>query len=132
MRESDLRRRVVALLKPLHAVPVENAARFGTPDINYIEGWLELKYVPNWPRRWDTPVRVPSFKPMQRVWIARRSELGGRVHVLLRVENEWLLLPPLWAVENLGQATRPSLRSAAIGRWERKLEAHQLIDKMLR
>lgn len=54
------------------ATSVENPAYPGTPDIQFIDGWIECKYLEAWPRRAETTVRIPHFSPQQRVWLLRR------------------------------------------------------------
>ena len=127
MKESYLRSIVVKALKPLDAVSVENAVRSGTPDINFIEGWVELKWVANWPVRDQTVLKVEHFTPQQRVWIMRRAIAGGNIWVLLRVEKEWLLLPGLWASRNLGKATKNQLLLAVAGYWKARLDPKELV-----
>jgi hypothetical protein len=54
------------------ATSVENPACPGTPDVQHIDGWLELKFREEWPKRPDTTVRIEHFTPQQRVWLLRR------------------------------------------------------------
>lgn len=56
------------------ATSVENPACPGTPDIQFIDGWIECKYLEDWPRHEETTVRIPHFSPQQRVWLLRRYE----------------------------------------------------------
>ncbi len=112
-----MRTRVVRALRELHAVSVENPACPGTPDVNYVEGWLELKQLPRWPAGEDTIVRVPHFTPQQRIWISQRAKRGGAVHVLVQIGKEWLLLPGPAAATMLGRATREALRQSAVQQW---------------
>lgn len=55
------------------ATSVENPACPGTPDIQFIDGWIECKYLEDWPKREETTVRIEHFTPQQRVWLLRRS-----------------------------------------------------------
>lgn len=119
MDESYLRQLIVKLLRPLDAISVENAARYGTPDINYIEGWIELKWKEKWPVRANTPLRVESFTSQQRAWMIRRAQAGGNIHLLLRVGKEWLLLPPIWSAINLGSTPRSDIEAFALSRWKK-------------
>lgn len=64
---------VKALTKAgLDATSVENPAYPGTPDIQFIDGWIECKYLEDWPKKEETTVRIPHFTQQQRVWLLRR------------------------------------------------------------
>jgi hypothetical protein len=120
-----MRQRVVQGLRSLDAISVENSARAGTPDVNYVEGWIELKKLPRWPRPGE-PVRCGHFRPGQRVWIRRRARAGGRVHVLLQVGRDWLLLPGRAAAEELGTATQQRLEELAVRVWRKRMNMKEL------
>lgn len=54
------------------ATSVENPACPGTPDIQFIDGWIECKFIEDWPARPETTVRIEHFSPQQRCWLLRR------------------------------------------------------------
>lgn len=112
--ERDMRKRVVAALRPLHAVSVENGAGAGTPDVNCVLGWLELKSIDGWPARPETPVRVPHFTPEQRLWLIKRCEAGGAAWLLLKVGRDWLLLWGETAARIVDYSTADELAAARI------------------
>lgn len=93
-------------------------ARAGTPDVNYADGWIELKQVDSWPAREDTPLRIAHYTPEQRTWHLRRSLAGGRIWVLLQVDRTVILLEGRVASEILGKVTRTELLAAATRYWE--------------
>jgi len=72
------------------ATSVENPACPGTPDVQFIGGWLELKFLEAWPKREETTVRIEHFTPQQRVWLLRRY----MAEIKLRIPDPhcWLLL----------------------------------------
>lgn len=125
MAESHMRGRVVRILRRHDAVAVENRVYPGTPDVNYIEGWVELKWLPRWPKGQDEPVRVKHFTPQQRVWLRRRWRRGGRAYVLLQVAQDWLLFDGATAADNLGKVSRGRLFELALKTW-RKLDEEEL------
>lgn len=72
------------------ATSVENPACPGTPDVQFIDGWLELKYLETWPKRAETTVRIEHFTPQQRVWLLRRWV--AEVNLRIPDPHCWLLL----------------------------------------
>ena len=109
-----MRKAVVAALYTLHAIPVENAVRSGTPDIAYIGGWMELKYLKQWPKRPETPVRIHHFTRQQRIWLKRHWQLGGNAFLLLQCKREWFLFEALYAYEHVGNVPLAELRTNAV------------------
>lgn len=100
-------------------VRVENPALPGTPDVNYIEGWVELKHADRWPPK-GGPLRLnhpPT--PEQRTFLARREHCGGHAFLCLRVGREWLLFrghiaAQLWSEARPEPPAEAELRAAAI------------------
>ena len=115
-------------LKALDAVRVENRVGPGTPDVECVEGWIELKQLPRWPKNADTsPVLIEHFTKQQRVWLARRwAVYEGDAWLLLKVRHEWFLFAGAWASKYVGRVTRPVLREGAHGYWPRGLNEKEL------
>lgn len=126
MAEKDQRRRVVDALAALDAVSVENPAYPGTPDVNFIEGWVELKWLRSWPVREETPVKLDHFRPEQRAWLRRRHRLGGNVWLLLQCRREWLLFDGTTAATHVGHVTRQDLIHLAHRYWDAGLNQLEL------
>jgi hypothetical protein len=112
--ETNLNGRVMAALKPWDPRRVENAVDPGSPDIEYIGGHIEDKHVRSWPKRADTPLRVPHYVPGQRAWHRRRRLAGGRVHVVIEVAGEVFVFDAALAAEGLGSWTREEMSKHAL------------------
>ena len=54
MSEASARQSLVKALKSLDAISVETKDRAGLQDINYVGGWIEVKWRKSWPRGADT------------------------------------------------------------------------------
>jgi hypothetical protein len=123
-REGALRQSVVEALEPLGAIAVENPVLPGTPDVNYVEGWIELKCIERWPARHQTIVRVDHFTPQQRVFHVRRTRAGGETWLLLEAceDRDYLLLQGATAAKMIGRATRRELTLAATATWHGKAD----------
>lgn len=126
-----MRQQLVKALKPLNAVSVENGVGPGTPDINYAEGWIECKWLRNWPKKAETIVRLGHpLMPDQIAWIKRRVAHGGTVWVMLQCKREWLLFYGLTAIAVLGHCYHKDLRAAAYNVWPNGLNVDELISTL--
>lgn len=124
-----MRRIVVRLLKPVHAVSVENSCYPGTPDVNCTLGWLELKSNDLWPARPSTIVTLKSeFTPQQRVWMLKRWHAGGACGLLLNVDTDWLWFHGDVAAEHIGHTTRAELLDLADAHWPQTPTSGELIE----
>jgi hypothetical protein len=124
----NMRRKVVKILKPLDGIAVENPACPGTPDVYYLNGWIELKEADNWPARPDTPLRLPHFKPHQRAWAIRHIHKGGICSMLLKVGKfEWYLLDGLFSANRLGNVTREEIRTASLEVFDKGLDSERFL-----
>lgn len=118
MSETDTRQHVVAALKCRHALSVENSCGAGTPDVNYMEGWIECKYRRHWPKKPETVVRLDHpWTPQQRLWARKRWQVGGNAYLLLQVSRDWLLFDIPTALRVVEQVPKAELVAAAMVRW---------------
>jgi len=87
------------LLGKCHMTRIESSAGNGVPDVSLgLPGksiWIELKYIPSWPKRATTKVKLP-LRAEQKHWIDARGRMSGDVWVLVRIENDFFLL--YWTV----------------------------------
>ena len=128
--ESNMWRAIRPAMKKagLDPVRIEGAAA-GTPDVNYTLGWIELKYVKEWPKRKTTTLKIAHYTAHQRVWLERRGAHAYHTYILLKVgKAEWLLLKstafgPLYR----GELTREALGEAAQAHWEFGLDRDDLM-----
>lgn len=114
-----MRKRVVELLRPFHAISVENGMTHpGTPDVNCSLGWVELKATEHWPAREDTVVKLDhDFTPQQRIWHLKRRKAHGVSLVIITVAGDWLVFDGAVAAEHLGKVTKTRLYELAIAAW---------------
>jgi hypothetical protein len=79
----------------------EDTLNAGVPDVSYsyffsvgrtVQGWIELKTLPDWPKLPETPVRIPHEKRFmrQKAWLRRRGH-GCFLLLWIRSTNTWLL-----------------------------------------
>lgn len=133
MSERDQRSRIIKALKPLDAFRADPpGVPAGVPDVNYIEGWLELKWLRSWPKRSETVVKIDHFTDGQRRWLNRRYNLGGNAWLLLQVKREWLLFTGRDAHDYVGNLTRNGLYRCTRQRWTGGLKDHELVECLSR
>ncbi len=121
--------RVRKALRNLDPVRVENRVEKGTPDVNLSLGdWVELKWQRKLPKRGGVIKLDHDMTPEQRVWAIRRSRAGGKVWLLLKISNEWMLFKGEVAAEYLGYSTLEKLQEVAVKTWKNKLNDLELIE----
>ena len=59
---------------------------------------MELKYVPKWPKRASTKVKLP-LRSEQKLWIKTRGEFSHDVWAMIRIEDDFFLLSHEQALE---------------------------------
>jgi len=129
MSEQAMRQRVVKALRCLDAISVENPAYPGTPDLNYVEGWIECKWLRSWPKRDSTVVKLQhELMKHQQVWLERRRRAGGQAWVFLQCGREWLLFDGAKAGQHIGSSTRAQLLEAADRVWTNGLVDEELVE----
>jgi hypothetical protein len=124
--ESALNNVLLDALKPFHPVRVENGAAPGTPDINFVEGWIESKYLDHWPRQGI--VKCDHYTPQQRVFAIRRKRSSGNIWFVVQIGKEYLIFDGGVAAEHFGRVDEPTLRSLAIKVWPRSINVQELRD----
>lgn len=129
MSEVSMSKRVMRALKKegLDPVRVENPVHPGTPDVNHIEGWIELKWVRAAPVNGGV-VKVDHFTPQQRNFLRRRCRHGGDAHLLLKVGQCWMLFKGDVAADIVGRSDMRTLWDRAFGRWGRGLDDKELVE----
>lgn len=113
-----------------HPVPIENTLAKGTADVEYVDGWIELKALDEWPRRGLSLVRVDKYTKEQRQFARLRHRAGGRIFFLLKIDNtqEWLLFDGITAAEKVGTLTCAGLHDIAIGYWQRSVDPEEFLS----
>ncbi|HPY64449.1 MAG TPA: hypothetical protein PK953_04695 [Smithellaceae bacterium] len=84
-------------------------------------GLLELKFVPCYPKRPETPVRVPSFTPIQRAWLRLFGAASVGVFVLVQVDKDYYLFKGPFAADRLGDMTAEEMKKTASACWKKTL-----------
>lgn len=132
MSEKVVRRWVIEALRPLHAVPVENPAFPGTPDVAHALGFIELKHHAGFVR--DNPKRVlkiSTYTTQQRLWARQHYMAGGDCKMLLQVGRRTLLLEGITAAVLIGEATLERLYEEALVRWDGRPEPRAFLRAII-
>jgi len=129
-----MRQNLVKALRSLDAVPIENPMRAGTPDVNFIGGWIECKWMKFWPKGAETnPVRFshPLTKE-QGIWLARRWARGGTTLVCVQVSREWFFFSGETIKDHFNKMTRPQMKEQAMLYLPKGLEKERLVQWLMK
>ena len=94
-------------------VRVETRDADGIPDVNYKEGWIELKFARTWPMRGGA-LKIEHYTQQQRTWGFRRQHAGGRSFLLLKAHHDWMLFDGFTAFHHVGKENRETLSRLAL------------------
>jgi hypothetical protein len=130
MSESNLWRYIQKNLKSYGVLSrVENAFYKGMPDVNYlidgVEGWIELKFISQFPARQNTIVRVPHFTEEQKIWHEQRVKYKGNTTVLIQVERDYFIFKKD-KIKLVGSLTRNSMVKLANKHWPKRINFKEL------
>lgn len=112
MSEADTWTALRPLMSPLDPHRIENliTSEKGMPDVEYLGGWCELKWIDKskWPKRAPTVVKLEHYTDEQRAWLLRRWYFGEAAWLILQSGEEWFF----WnapAAQAVGTLTRQQL-----------------------
>lgn len=130
MKESDLWGYIrKGMIAKWHASRIESSAGNGIPDVSFglpgKNGWIELKYIKEWPKRSTTLVKLP-LRPEQKHWIKARGELSGNVWVICRIENMFFLLDYIEAMILCEGGTQDKWVALCTKSWYKRIDFGQL------
>lgn len=127
--EQRLWHRIRSMLKSMGAdyQRHEDVLSPGIPDISYalhgVDGWIELKYRPAWPKR----AKLKLLDPAQSIWHVKRGLKGsGSVFTLAQIGREHYLIWWDCAVYIKAGISREWLRENADMTWDRGIDADEL------
>lgn len=125
-----MRKELVKKFTSLDMVPVENPCHVGTPDVNFINGWIELKWLRAWPKNEDTVIHIDHYTTEQKQWHYKRRRRNGNVWLLLQCRREWLLFESTMAAMYIGRTNKEDLTGYARKYWNKGVVDHEL-EKIL-
>lgn len=87
---SKVFRELIAELDP-HCVENLLPSESGMPDVEFIGGWAELKWMrsTDLPKRATTKVRFDHYTDKQREWLMNRTLKGETCWLVVQIGREW-------------------------------------------
>lgn len=117
-----------------HVQRHEDKYSVGIADIsyaaNFVDGWIELKYLPKWPKTYDLLVPIKHFTAQQKNWLVARGERGsGNVYVMLKVDGQTksYMLFHYSVARRLGSMSRSDMEKEALYN-DKYIDPKKLID----
>ena len=108
---------------------IENPFYKGVPDVNFLidgnECWLELKYIPQYPKKEITIVKVPHFTIEQKIWHNARFKNKGRTMVLIQVDDDYFIFKKE-KINLLGSLNKFRMFQHANKFWKNKINFREL------
>ena len=93
-------------------------------------GLIELKYLRAWPKRKETIVWLPEWKPEQKAWFQLFGEIAHDVFLLLQAEKSYFLYTWDNAIK-VGKLNTIETMRLATAWWDNKIDFQELADHLL-
>lgn len=113
MSENNMWSQIRPQMRKLDPVRVETREPDGIPDVEYIGGWVELKFARTWPVRGGV-LQLDHYTQQQRTWGFRRWHAGGVSLLMLKVKHDWMLFDAFTAFHHVGRENYLTLKSLAL------------------
>lgn len=101
-RESSLWKTLKKRMKgKWEAERIECVSGLGIPDVYYslkvgeshtASGWIELKYLKEWPKNDETKIRIGHFTEPQKNFMRRHGKNGAKVFLLIQIDRDYMLM----------------------------------------
>lgn len=129
MAESDTRAEFCKLIAELDPHSIENLLPDkGMPDVEFAGGWAEMKWLPKWPVRPTTPVRIDHYTDEQRAWLLNRTtKTGEPCWLVLQVRQEWFFFDAD-AAQEVGKLTYDELVETATRYFPKKPTSQEVVS----
>ena len=114
---------------------LEDKLSYGIPDVGFVMmeggnfGFMELKRIPEYPKREATPIRVPHRMhwKIQQAWIHSFGKRTGKVFLLFQVEKDYYLFD--WrAVSLVGELTKANMISYSLHCWSHSINYNEFCE----
>lgn len=110
----------------------EDKYSVGIPDLSYAkagaDGWIELKYMKNFPVKDSTPIRV-GLRPNQRTWLKKRCAAGnGQCFVLTQVGRDYYIHSALFIDELYEGMSHERFIATREERWSGSIDFRRLTE----
>ena len=129
-----MRKNLVKRLKRVDAVAIESPLTgIGIPDVSYIGGWLECKWLRAWPKRAMThPVKFGHpLSKAQKVWLARHCRRGGVAMCVIQVGREWFFYDGIKIGDLWGNMTKPQMIEESLLHFPNGLQTGDLLEFLI-
>lgn len=116
--EKDVSAKLIKAMRGWDAFRVENLLYPGTPDINFIGGWMETKHVKNYPAKETDLITHPDFTISQRAFLKRRALMGGKTFLFVQVQKDYYLFDGITGANYFGFLEKKYLLKRAKAFWQ--------------
>jgi len=107
----------------------------GIPDRSYAfsngaSGWIEDKYIKNWPKNLNKKFKISNLTNYQKNWLQTRGELIGNCFVFVKIGKSDYFLFSWDQIDKFETYNWSDLKTVAVGYWGRIIDYEELVEKL--